>query len=608
MAESSPESLQEILSGLEPTAASYLKAAREIEKSCLPHLDPFPIALLSTFTVDPLKPYLLVEGARRGLGFRVNIGPYNQIEQQAFDSKSDLYRSLPRAIVIAARLEDLAPELVHRFLSLKDEEVGRAADGVVNRLQEIIRRIRSNSAAPVLIFNFPPLPYAAAGLADPMLALSQQDLVSRLNARLVEICRTTVSTYLCDYSRLISEFGLSRWTDPKLYFLGRIPFRAEAQLETSKLIARYCGALATSPCKCLVLDLDNTLWGGVLGEEGAAGIALGEDYPGNVFKDFQKAVLTLRDRGILLAIASKNNPSDVEDCFRGHPDLLLRWDYFSAREIHWNDKAQSLRRIASALNIGTDALAFFDDNPAERAFIRSQMPEVKVIDVPPSPLGYVQALHHSGLFDFLTLSREDLQRASLYLQDQERQTLQVQATTLDDFLAQLQMKASVDSVGPQTLPRVAQLLAKTNQFNLTTRRHNQADLEAMIKNGAIALWLRVSDRFGDNGLVGVAIARPDKGHEWTIDSFLLSCRVIGRRVETALLSALSQVIRQRGGKTLVGEFIPTAKNAPAAEFYLVHGFVPFDDDKRFWKWDLDSQGPIPSPSLIELNLKSENPT
>lgn len=596
--------LGDILRDLKPTPAAYLSAARQIEATAFKELKPVNVAVLSTFTADLLRPYLVVEGAARGLLVSPYFAPFNQLEQQVLDSASPLYESKPDVVVIATRIEEIAPSLVTRFVALSPTDVDSELADIEARVQSLVEGLRRFTTATVLVFNYASPAFLALGLADTSLEPSQASVVQRANEYVAEICRKFSGVYVFDYSRLVYEFGLRRWYDPKLWYLGRIPFGAEAQLETGRQLARYLRAICFPPCKCLVVDLDNTLWGGVLGEEGLGGIALGEDYPGNVYKDFQRRLLSLRDRGVLLAIASKNNEADVVEVFQKHSDCVLKMENFAATQIHWQDKVMSLTAIAEELNIGTDALAFFDDSPVEREWIRLQMPEVSVIEVPESPLDFSRALSESGAFDHLAIAVEDRLRAKMYQKEQERKQLKAQSVSLEGFLEQLNMAATVGYVNTETLPRVTQLLAKTNQFNLTTRRHTSSEIEAMMESGAVALRLRVTDRFGDNGLVGVAITIPGESEQWAIDTFLLSCRVIGRRVESVLLSILSRIVRERGGRVLLGEYIPTAKNSPASEFYPAHCFEPIDSARRLWKWDL-SQGEVPLPEFVKVRFEGD---
>jgi FkbH-like protein len=399
----------------------------------------------------------------------------------------------------------------------------------------------------------------------------------------------------------VTEHGLGRWSDPKLWYLGRIPFGLEAQARLASEIARAVNALVTPPAKCLALDLDNTLWGGVLGEEGLAGIQLGEDYPGNTYKAFQRELRSLRDSGVLLAVCSKNDEAEALSALERHPDGILRPGDFAAIRINWSDKAANLREIARELSISTDALAFFDDNPVEREWVRREMPEVRVIEVPDSPADYVSALRACEVFDRFDLTEEDRGRAERYRVEKSRSDSSRKAGSVEEFLRELGTVAEIGVVAAPQRPRVAQLLGKTNQFNLTTRRHTEAAVEAMQASGAVALWMRVADKFGDSGLVGAAIAVPGEAAEARIDSFLLSCRVIGREAELALLSVLLSALRRRGVRRVHGEYIATERNAVAADLYSRAGFAPRDSEGRLWEADL-SDGVPAAPGHIALRL------
>lgn len=338
------------------------------------------------------------------------------------------------------------------------------------------------------------------------------------------------------------------------------------------------------------------MWGGVLGEAGPGGIALGEDYPGRVYRDFQWAVSALRQRGILLAIASKNNDTEARQVFEQHPDMVLRWEDFAATQIHWEDKAASLRAIAGQLRIGLDALAFYDDNPVERAWVRSELPQVTVIEVPADPLQRVAALNICEAFDQLAVSLEDRQRAVLQELDQRREHARAKCTSLAEFLSTLQIRVTVGTVDGDTLPRVTQLIHKTNQFNLTGRRYTEAELLGQLESGAIACWLRASDRFGDYGLVGAAFALPEGSASWRIDNLVVSCRILGRQVETALLAAVAERASASGAERLIGEYVGTSRNAPARDFYAGHGF---QGEGERWIWNFSS-GSIALPAHLAV--------
>ncbi len=556
---------------LAPTPAAYLKAARAIDASQVEGLRPLRIAVLATFTAEFLRPYLTVEGAARGFAFTTWFGPWGQLEEQALDDASELYAQQPDAVVILARMEDLAP-------------------AAVERLGGVIAGLRRRTSEPLFVANFVEPLHRAAGLAGTAIEHS------RANEALAAACRAHADVHVLDLARTALEHGLNAWTDPKLFALARVAFSVTAQIAVAKRLARTIRAAFVPPAKVLALDLDNTLWGGVLGEDGLGGIALGDEYPGSVFKAWQKYLCSLKDRGVLLAIASKNNESDVLELFAKHRDMVLRREDFAAVRINWQEKSTQLTELAAELNLGLDAFVFLDDSPFEREEVRRHLPMVHVPEFPASPLGLIAAVEDSELFDRLTLSAEDRQRAGIYQQQTARVAAEKTAESSEDFLMSLQLTARIGAVDGDTLPRVAQLLGKTNQFNLTTRRHSAAEIAAMIEGGAVALWLRLADRFGDHGLVGAAIATGD-GAEWRVDTFLLSCRVIGRGAETALLAQLAAAAQARGAGALTGEYLPTAKNALVADFYPKQGFQPCGEGR--WRLDLTSHRIAP-PAHIAI--------
>lgn len=571
------------------TPADYREAARQIQAQPPAGLRPVRVAFLATFTATPLAPYVVVESARRGLYVSTWFGPYNQIEQQCLAPDSELYAFQPDVVVIATRLEELAPRRI-------DAEW----HGAVARLRAVTAAVRANSKATVLLFNFAEPLIAPAGLAGASLDPSPSAILQQANAALAKAGREQPGVFLFDCARLMIEIGLERWHDPKLNYVGRIPFGVTAQIALGRRLARYLHAMYRTPCKCLVLDLDDTLWGGILGEAGPGGIALGEDYPGNAYRDFQRAVLALRDRGILLAIASKNNEDEVRAAWESLRPVL-QWDDFAARQIHWEDKAGSLRAIAKSLSIGLDALAFYDDNPIEREWIRSQLPEVTVIDVPADPLARIAALEESGAFDQLTLTAEDQQRAAQYQDEHRREQLRSAALSLAEFLEQLQIQTELAPVTAETLPRVTQLINKTNQFNLTGRRYTAAELQSLLDSGAIACSVSVTDRFGDYGLVGAAFAVPESNGCWRLDNFVLSCRALGRGVEGALLAGIARLARERGARCLIGEYRPSGRNVVVKDFYPSHGFQARAEALLEWEFDL-AVGDIATPKLVSTRL------
>jgi FkbH-like protein len=325
------------------------------------------------------------------------------------------------------------------------------------------------------------------------------------------------------------------------------------------------------------------------------GIKLGPEYPGAAFQQVQRVLLDLTLRGILLAICSKNNPADALEAIEGHAGMLLKAKDFAVTRINWNSKAQSLREIAEELNIGIDSVAFLDDNPVERQHVREQAPEVIVLELPEDPMAFAGVVRDCPWFERLTLSAEDRQRGEYYAAQKERAELERAVTSKEDFYRSLEQVCEIALVNDATLARVAQLTQKTNQFNLTTKRYTEQQIAALRECPSWQVWsLRVKDRYADNGLVAVAISKVEDG-VCEIDTFLMSCRVIGRTVETALLAKIAAEAKENGAATLQGRFIPTKKNAPAAGFYKDHGFE--EREEGLWSLNLQER-PIVMPEWI----------
>lgn len=593
-----PAHIADILTPFPVRHDQYMQVSRRLAAASADGMRSLKVAYLSSFTVDQLVPYVTAELAQRG-GLADNyIAPFGQIEQELLDRNSGLHRHSADVVFIAIRLEDILPDLPALLL-----EQGPAASRLVveaaNTLVAAIGVALSLGKARYFVFNMCEPPVAAAGIAGVAEDFSEPDAVHLFNRTLGEFSRRQSAVHIVDYRATAFRHGLGTWQDRKLWYWARSPLTSGAMVALSETMARAVQASLNPSCKCLVLDCDNTLWGGVVGEDGLDGIQLGETYPGNVYKSFHAFLKSLKARGILLAVASKNNRGDAMSVFERHPDSVLKPGDFSAFEIHWNDKASSIRAIADTLSIGLDSIAFFDDSPVERQWMRETLPMVRVIDAPADPLFYIDAVRDSELFDQIAISAEDRARHSLYRAEQDRAELQQSTTSMDDFLRRLEMRATIGPVNEGTLRRVGQLMLKTNQFNLSLRRHSPADIQDMLRNGGIGLWMRLEDKFGDNGLIAVALARPD-GEEWEVDSFLMSCRVLGRQAETLLLHTLAEQCRRRGAARLRGIYTPGPRNQMVADFYRRHQFSPGADEK-VWLWDF-SNGSTATANHIECTM------
>ena len=563
---------------------------------------PYRLAILRSFTVEPLIPLLRTAAFAAGIDVEVYTSEFNAHAQDLLDADSRLYAFAPDAIILATRTADVAPELWLDGARLTSEQADAILQRVTTQFRQWISAFRSRSAASVIVQGLEQPLAAASGILDRLSTCSQTAAIARLNEAIATLTREFRGVYFLDYDSLVASHGRTRWHDERRWLTVRLPIAGPHLIDLVREWLRFIHPLTGKVAKALVVDLDNTLWGGIVGEDGFNGIRIGAEYPGAAFQQFQRALLDLHHRGIILAICSKNNPDDALEVLDRHPGMLVRREHFSAMRINWKDKAENLRELAAELNIGVDALAFVDDNPVERDLVRRRVPEVAVIDLPADSLRYASTLRACPLFERLALSTEDRQRADLYAAQQERADLERTVASREDFLRSLEQEAEVAPVTAATLARVAQLTQKTNQFNLTTRRYSEQEVDGLARrSGWTVLSIAVRDRYGDNGLVGVAITA-DADQVCEVDTFLLSCRVIARTVETAFLSVISEQARARGCRALRGVYIPTRKNAPCKDFYVSHGFtqVKAEGDTTVWELDLRDGRVVPSPEWIRL--------
>ncbi|MGO9256741.1 MAG: HAD-IIIC family phosphatase [Bryobacteraceae bacterium] len=578
-----------------------------------PHLDlaPYRCAILRSFTVEPLVPLLRAAAFTAGIDLTVHVGEFNTYAQEFVDAGSSLYAFDPQTAILAVQTRDLAPELWNGFAGLDRPHGDGVADRVVERVTGQfagwIRALRSHSQANLVIHSLEAPMSPALGVFDSQSEDGQTAAIYSINRNLRRLAHDNPGVYILDYDGLVARYGREQWADERKWLSVRLPLAAASLIRLTREWMRFLHPLTGKVAKAVAVDLDNTLWGGVIGEDGMAGIQVGSEYPGAAYRELQRALLDLSQRGILLAVCSKNNPEEALAALESHPGMLLRPRHFAAMRINWQDKARSLREIAAELNIGLDALAFLDDNPVEREHVRREAPEAMVLALPDDPMRYAQAVRDAPIFERLALSEEDRQRNQYYAAGRERAALEQAVSSPEEFYRSLEQEAEIQPVNALTLARAAQLTQKTNQFNLTTRRYTEQQIaEIMNCPGWRVLSLKVRDRYADNGLVGLAILRDvgavcDAGAVCEIDTFLLSCRVIGRTVETALVAQVAAEARTRGATRLEGWFLPTKKNAPARDFYARHGFELAEerDGGQLWRLDL-SRAELRCPEWIRM--------
>lgn len=562
-------------------------------------------AILSSFTLEPVVPLLRAEAFLAGIDLVAHIGKFNAFSQEILDETSDLYSFQPDTVLLAIQTRDIAPELWSGFADMDSEAIRSSVARIIDSVRSLVASFRKHSSAHLIVHTLELPPNRSLGILDDQTDWGQAAAIQQINHAMHAICREHRGVFVLDYGALIARHGYLRWHDERKWLTARMPINAGHLIHLAREWMRFLVPLAGRSAKVLVTDLDNTLWGGVVGEDGIHGIQLGQEYPGSAYQGLQRALLDLHHKGILLAIASKNNPDDAMEILSKHPGMLLKLEHFAAICINWRDKAENLREIADQLNLGIDSLAFLDDNPIERAQIRAAIPQVTVIELPSDPFQYADTLRDSPFFERLNFSQEDRQRTALYAAERERTSAAHSFSSKEDFFLSLDQVAQIAPVSPGTLARIAQLTQKTNQFNLTTRRYSEQQIaEIASRPGWQVLSMSVHDRYGDHGLVGVSITHNHENY-CEIDTLLLSCRVIGRNLETAFLSHLAEMARAQGMTSIRGYFVPTKKNSPAEDFYAQHGFALTSDngDGSLWIRDLDCN-PIQCPAWVKLRILS----
>ncbi|MBL7091680.1 HAD family hydrolase, partial [Acidovorax sp.] len=552
----------------ELTYSAYTATANALEEvtSEASHLPPLRVAILRNFTIEPMIPVIKGEIALAGFYPVIYLGDYDAIARDVLDPGSALYAFQPDFVIVAQWLETLAPTLVTRFLSLSPEQVNTEVERVLVTVNEIVTALRRHSKTPILVNNFPLPLYPTLGILDAQSENHQTHTILKLNLELLRRVRESRDVYLVDYMSLMARIGSVQGVDERYWQIGRAPIGRHALLPFGQEYGKFFRALHGKARKCLVLDCDNTLWGGVVGEDGLGGIQLGTAYPGSCYQAFQREILNLHDRGVILALCSRNNEADVLEVLRTHPEMVLREEHFATWQINWDDKVTNLMRIAQDLNIGLDSLVFVDDSQFECDFVRERLPQVTVLELSSDPSTFRAKLSAGGYFDALTFSPEDRKRTRMYRDEVQRKELYVSASSLEEYLAKLEMVAEISLADEMTIPRISQLTQKTNQFNLTTRRYSEGDIQAFVESpGADVFYLNLRDRISEMGLIGVAIVKYN-GEQAEIDTFLLSCRAIGRGVEEALLAHVLNSAKSKGCSSVVGRYLITKKNGQVADF------------------------------------------
>jgi FkbH-like protein len=572
-------------------ADRLLKQAKK--KGASPSKRQCRLAILGNSTLDTLAPVLRAQCFAAGIDLDVYIAPFNQVVQEIRQPDSGLARFRPEAVLLA---------MDWRWIGFADEEPD-GADAVrrcLSELEGLWKVCQDRWGAQALQCNFEIPADPAEGRLSAALPNGRGRLLRTLNLELWDAADRAQGTCIVDVEQGSAEFGRRAWADPVLWHVAKQHPAAAALPAFGEEIVAVLRAVYGLTAKCVVLDLDGTLWGGVIGEDGLQGIQLGGTPAGEAFVEFQRHLLALSKSGVLLAVCSKNNEDDARQPFREHPEIVIKEGDIALFCANWQAKDENLRAIAKGLNIGTDALVFVDDNPAERARIRQNLPEVEVIQLPSEPALYWEALSRRRLFDKLALTNEDRERTHSIQTNLKRQQLMSSAASdskgdMDEYLAGLNLVVELFPFDEPNLVRICQLINKTNQFNMTTRRRTEGEVRSLMAQGWYTQAMRVSDRLGDSGLTGVMLAAPEQ-ETLHLDTWLMSCRVMGRKLEEAMFAGLTEYARANGFHQIRCEFIPSPKNEVVSKLFETLGCMPDGEasGSLFYRWSTDRHFGVPA--------------
>lgn len=532
------------------------------------------VAILADVSTQHLTPLLRALFASNGVTAVVYEAGFDTVELEAFDPNSGLYAFSPEVVVILQSISKLKANY-YDFPDGRDTFVGSKA----TQIEQVWKAIRARSGAPIIQSTFV-LPYERPfGNYGNAAVDTLQGKAADLNREICARARANSGVLINDVDYLAAWVGRRQFIDEKLWSVSKSLCALEFLPDVAQNVVDIALATQGRTVKCVVLDLDNTLWGGVVGDEGLDGIELGDRDETGTFRSFQLYLRELGRRGILLAVCSKNDESVARRVFQEHPGMVLREPDIAAFVANWQDKATNIRSIREKLNIGFDSMVFLDDNPFERNLVRQLLPEVIVPELPEDPELYVRAISELNLFEVASHSELDLQRAALYREQEERALESSRFVNLDDYLRSLETVARVSRFEPRDLGRIAQLLQRSNQFNLTTRRHSEAECEAMMRDESACFPFSISvrDRFGDFGLINLVILR-HVGTVLEIDTFVMSCRVLQRGVEQLAMNKIFEYARRVGCDRVIGRYIPSPKNGMVKNFFAQFGFERVSSD------------------------------
>ena len=569
--------------------SSYMKLCNQ-KSNQLPTHDnnylPKKIAILGSTNTDFIPEPLKFALDSLGIQCEILNTPFNTYAYQMLNSDSLVSKFQPDvALIVGSPFTQ--PEWP--TTSLSSEEITNMLQRTAEYWLNLCKSLHINTGCEIIFDNFFQIPWKPNGNLSPKLNYDYSSYLRQLNYAIAQ--RAPKFLHIHDVAWMASHFGVSRWFDLKYWYLGKLPVSLNYTIPYVKNVATIISSLYGRTKKVLVLDLDNTLWGGVVGDDGLDGIKIGQGSPvGEAFLAFQKYIKKLKERGVLLAVCSKNDEVNAKLPFERHPEMCLSLEDFACFIANWEPKPSNLLDIVTKLNLGIDSVVFVDDNPAERELMRMQLPDVMTIELNEDPVDYPSLIDKYSPFEVVSLSNEDITRTQQYVENFQRESLRIRATSYNDYLVSLEQQAIISPFEADRLDRITQLINKTNQFNLTTLRKTRSEVEAiMTDENYFSAYIQLSDKFGDNGIIAVVFGT------WVddsllIDGWLMSCRVLRRAVEKMTCNYLVEQVRKKNFKTIIGTYIPTDRNTMVKNLYLDLGFEKIESkDDRVTKWILDIQ-------------------
>ncbi len=570
------------------TFHDYLKAYTQFtEKVVKPDYKKIRVAVVSSFNTKGFKEVLFVQCHDNQIDANIYLGEYAQYNQEILNPSSGLYQHDPDLTILFVDVHAFLGDYMFNAYDLSAEGRRKVIMSKFQELAQLIDILEKKTRGKIIVHNFELPSRSMMGILENKQEFGLRESVGELNARLEAHYRLNSRVYVYDYNARVSDLGQSNVLDPKMNYIGDIKIGLQSIANITQDYLAYIKPMVAMSKKCLVLDLDNTLWGGILGEDGIEGIHLGPTPQGRVFWEMQKYILSLFKRGVILAINSRNNREEAVRVFKDHPYMILKEEHFASVQINWDEKTLNMQRIAKDLNIGLESMVFVDDDKFMTEMVAREFPQMRVIRLPDDPALNLKVLKAMDDFSVLQITEEDKNKGRMYAQNLQRQQYETTVTNIDEYLKGLDMKVTIVKPNDFTIPRLSQLTQKTNQWNMTNRRYLEEDIKQMSEQKSyLVQGIQVEDKFGDNGIVGLVIVHK-KSSEWHIENCLMSCRVIGRNLEHVLIGDVINLAKKEGARRVTAEFIASKKNDPAKDVYPQLGFQSqnghyyYDTEKGF---------------------------